>query len=221
MKADFSAIKNGVIFDQTLSMYPSRVVGHLSGERDFTEEFTHTFGYVHSGKVKLSQGADFQCVLSAGMHLSVAGSFRVSGDGAAVFFQRVGFRGLTQIGGPIEKIGRLCYIDNCMNSVLVSPPRVGDACMNLLSFPPNVEQTLHVHPSTRLGIVAAGEGKCVSPGRPDVALKEGEVFVLEEAYPHCFHSSSAGLLIIAYHPDSDVGPSDLKNPMLSRTYREF
>jgi hypothetical protein len=171
--------------------------------------------------VKITYGAGIEISLVAGMHLSVAGAFKISGDGQAALFQRIGFRGLSQFGGPVEKTGRLGYIDNCMNSILVSPARVGDACLNLLSFPPAIKQTLHVHPSIRLGTIVAGEGVCVSPGRKDIPLQAGKVFILEEAYPHCFHSSSDGMLIIAYHPDSDVGPSDQINPMLSRTYREF
>jgi len=221
MKADFSEIKNGIIFDQSNCMYPSRLAGHSSGEQYFGEAFTHTFGFVHSGKLRLIYGDGIESVLCKNMFFSIPGKFTLNGEGQVAMFQRIGFRGLAQVGGPIESIGRLCYMDNCMNSILAGPPRVGDACLNLLSFPGNVEQTLHVHPSIRLGTVVAGEGRCVSPGRPDVPLQAGKVFILEEAYPHCFHSSAEGLLIVAYHPDSDVGPTDQQNPMLSRTYREF
>ncbi|MBX2994642.1 MAG: hypothetical protein KF681_07465 [Bdellovibrionaceae bacterium] len=221
MKADFKAIQNGLIFDQSTCMYPSRLIGHVSGEQSFTEEFTHTFGFVHDGQLKITYQNGIEITLVKGMHISVAGAFKISGTGSACLFQRIGFRGLTQFGGPVEKTGRLGYIDNCMNSILVSPPRVGDPVLNLLSFPPNVNQTLHVHPSIRLGTVVSGEGVCVSPGRPEVPLQAGKVFILEEAYPHNFRSFDNGMLIIAYHPDSDVGPSDQQNPMLSRTYREF
>jgi hypothetical protein len=221
MIAEFSALRSGTIFDQTLSMYPSRTVGHTGGEQTFKEEFTHTFGFVLSGEVMLNSPGTGEVTVREHGYFSIAGAFAMQGSGHVAMFQRIGFRGLTQIGGRVEKTGRLTYIDNCMTSILISPPRMGDPCLNLLSFPPGVEQTLHVHPTIRLGLVAGGSGKCISPGRPDVPLRPGETFVLGEAYPHCFHSHAEGLLIMAYHPETDVGPTDQKSPMLSRTYRDF
>jgi hypothetical protein len=60
------------------------------------------------------------------------------------------------LGGPIEWFGRLKYIDGCTDSLLISPWRLGAACLNLLHIPPGVQQTMHTHPSDRIGVVVTG-----------------------------------------------------------------
>lgn len=35
--------------------------------------------------------------------------------------------------------------------------------MNLLHIPPGIEQTMHTHPSDRIGVVVSGAGQCVTP----------------------------------------------------------
>lgn len=50
-------------------------------------------------------------------------------------------------------------------------------------------------------------------------LKAGGVFMLEEGELHSFATPpNANMEIIAYHPDSDWGPTDEDHPMLNRTY---
>ena len=49
-----------------------------------------------------------------------------------------------QVGGPIEAMGRLRYIDGCTDSLLIPPWRRGEACLNHLHIPPGVEQTMQL-----------------------------------------------------------------------------
>ena len=50
-------------------------------------------------------------------------------------------------------------------------------------------------------------------------LKAGGVFQLEEGELHSFATVPGGHMeIVAYHPDSDWGPTDQDHPMLNRTY---
>ena len=50
-------------------------------------------------------------------------------------------------------------------------------------------------------------------------LKPGGVFMLEEGELHSFATMpGSNMEIIAYHPDSDWGPTDQDHPMLNRTY---
>jgi hypothetical protein len=35
MKADFKSISSGIMFDQSMCMYPSRLVGRVGGEQTF------------------------------------------------------------------------------------------------------------------------------------------------------------------------------------------
>jgi hypothetical protein len=117
-------------------------------------------------------------------------------------------------------VGRLSYIDGCRDTLLVAPVVRGDPCLNLLSLPGGLVQTDHQHPSERVGLVVAGGGVCVSgPGRRD-ELAHGSLFVLPPGLVHRFESDpDAGLLLMAWHPDSDSGPTDDDHPMLNRTLR--
>ncbi|MEO1523568.1 MAG: hypothetical protein AAFU78_22710, partial [Cyanobacteria bacterium J06633_2] len=91
--------------------------------------------------------------------------------------QRRGFRGISAMGGPIETVGRLRYIDGCSDSLLCAPPIFGAPCLNFLHFPSNIHQTPHTHPSTRAGIVARGSGTCITPtGRTELCA--GRIFYI-------------------------------------------
>ena len=121
-----------------------------------------------------------------------------------------------QIGGPIEQRGRLRYIDGCTDSLLVPPWRRGEACLNLLHIPAGIEQTMHTHPSDRIGVVVSGSGQCVTPdGTTD--LKPGVLWRIPADGLHRFRTDGDALRIVAWHPDSDFGPTDDEHPMLNRS----
>lgn len=217
----FSQLTHGLIGDEETNMYPSRLYGYMGEESRFLEKSSTYFGIVqnHSIELERSDGNNFS--LHEGMYFSCPGPIRMTGPGSAIIFERKGYRGLFQIGGPVEERGRLVYIDNCSATLLVAPARLGDPCLNLLTFPPNIEQSLHVHPTIRMGAVLAGQGTCLDGLGNKYEIKKGSVFCLREMVPHCFHSRSEPLVVIAYHPDSDVGPTDSSHPMLSRTYKQI
>lgn len=124
---------------------------------------------------------------------------------------------LNSIGGPIEATGRLKYIDGCSDTLLLSPVRLGEPCLNLLHFPKNTTQTEHNHPSFRFGIVTSGKGVCVTRGQTQ-ELNTGDVFFIPRDVYHKFDTHSSSMNIIAFHPDSDWGPTDEEHPMINRTW---
>jgi hypothetical protein len=150
------------------------------------------------------------------MYFCIPGEGSVEGGGAGVVATRVGFRGLFSIGGPIESAGRLRYIDGCTDSLLVPPVVCGDPCLNALYFPPGIDQTEHTHPTSRVGMVASGSGECVTPDGV-FGLAPGLVFVIPADARHRFRTADDRLVVVAYHPDSDVGPTHESHPMITRT----
>ena len=140
----------------------------------------------------------------------------LSPDTKVVIVQRLDFLGITQTGGPIETKGRLRYIDKCSDTLLVGPPLMGDPCFNHLHFPPGILQSEHTHPSTRAGIVAKGRGWCLTP-RGDIRLESGLVFHIPRNGLHSFKTEAESMDVIAYHPDSDFGPTHENHPMVNRT----
>jgi len=129
---------------------------------------------------------------------------------------RVGTFAPFLMGGPVEKEGRLKYIDGCTDSLLIAPWKIGEPCLNHLHFPPGIDQTMHTHPSVRLGVVIRGSGKCITP-TDETDLLPGMTWVIEPDQEHKFRTESDVLDVIAYHPDSDFGPQDEFHPMLNRT----
>lgn len=216
MKFFARAVEHGALYEKIEQAYPSSMIGHKGDATSINDPRTHSFGIVIEGKIDI-EWAESSFTLGAGMYFSVPGAFRIQGGGEAAIFQRHGYRGLFSIGGPVEKSGRLTYIDHCTTTLICPPPRDGDPCLNLLSFPPSLKQSAHIHPTVRLGAVISGSGHCVlADGRH--ALKPGIAFVIEPNLLHSFESGPNGLNVIAYHPDSDGGPTDESHPMLNRTF---
>jgi quercetin dioxygenase-like cupin family protein len=50
-----------------------------------------------------------------------------------------------------------------------------------------------------------------------VALEPGQIFIIPPHTEHSFFTEDEALRVIAYHPDTDTGPSDGDHPMINRT----
>lgn len=205
---------NGII-DLRDTMYPSKAEKITDGTTTL-EPYSTVYGFVHSGQVTLPNG--WQAGVGEYFAYTPNGQETAQVSGTAIFITRLGFRGQRVLGGPIEANGRLCYIDCCSDSLLIYPPRSGDPSLNLLYFPPNIDQTFHIHPSIRLGTVASGSGRaCFADS--EVALETGDMFVIEERELHRFRTlDDQEMRVIAFHPDGDWGPTDQNHTMLNRTY---
>lgn len=125
---------------------------------------------------------------------------------------------LDTVGGPIEEVGRLRYIDNCSDTLLLAPVLLGEPCLNLLHFPPQTNQTSHYHPSFRFGIITRGAGVCHQENKASTQLNTGDVFVIPKNIMHSFSTETESMDVIAFHPDSDWGPTNSNHPMINRTW---
>ena len=203
----------GLMADLSADPFPTTVSGWEGDPLVLAAGATH-FGFVLQGPARL------ECIsgsfaLCNGMYFAVPGRATLR-DGHGLVMTRLGYRGFPHFGGPIEERGRLRYLDGCTDSLLVPPVLRGDPCLNLLHLPPHTRQTMHTHPSLRVGVVVRGVGECVTPEgiRP---LQSGHAFLIPAQLQHCFHTAAAELVVIAYHPDSDFGPTDEVHPMINRT----
>ncbi len=207
------SVHHGLIRDFSTNAHPSLVSGWEVAPLHLPDGATH-FGVVIDREARVSTvHGTFD--LHAGMYFSIPGrAVIVGGKGMAV--SHLAYRGQLCVGGPIEEHGRLKYIDGCSDSVLIAPPVLGDPCFNLLYMPPGVDQTMHTHPSIRIGAILDGGGYCDTPvGR--IPLKKGSMFILPTDAPHAFHTRDQFLKICVYHPDSDTGPTTDDHPMVNRT----
>lgn len=229
-------MKTGTYIDARHSMYPSQawLLSRAIKDHITVPPFCTLFGFVVCGDAERAASIiagsgstdDSKVLRQAGQgqyfcHAtgSEPATLLLDDDSDAQVFAviRHGFRGQGLVGGPIEDSGRLCYIDNCSDSLLVYPPRKGDPSLNHLSFPAGVRQSFHIHPSIRLGVVASGSGYACFADR-EIALTAGTLFCIEERELHRFRTEDQRLDVIAFHPDGDWGPTDQDHPMLNRTY---
>lgn len=213
------------IIDQKDSMYPTEM---FSIQHDFVidDAMGNMYGYCTKGSFAIH--GEETWIVKEGNFFSIKTDLEgetpieVLQEGQLFVILRYGFRGIDMVGQS-EKNGRLSYIDGCTDSLLVMPPRLGDPCLNYLHFPMGIDQTQHLHPSIRMGIVIGGKGEAFQKPEGkregwEEDLTKGMMFCLEEGEVHSFRTAESYMDIIAYHPDSDFGPTDTNHPMLNRTY---
>lgn len=207
--------KSGTI-DMTDTMYPSKSFKIISKNEIFKiPDYSTAYGIVIDGEITLDNGTK---TLRSHEYFCISGDKKeILINGHVQIFVRFGFKGQNLVGGPVEESGRLCYIDNCSDTLLVYPPRLGDASMSLLSFPPNITQRFHTHPSIRLGIIIRGKGYAETP-KGKFLLEPGIAFCVKEREIHRFITENDNLDAISFHPDGDWGPTDDNHTLLNRTY---
>jgi hypothetical protein len=166
------------------SMYPARLRVLESG-RGYDDPTTTIYGAVVDGRVSL-RAPGIEATLEAGSYFALPGPCHVAGDGRAVTIERFGYRAPPSLG-RIEERGRLVYIDGCSDTILCSPARAGDPVLNHLHFPAGTRQSVHLHPSIRLGVVVRGRGVAFGPGRGEGPWEEP----LEAGTPSCSRSTSS------------------------------
>jgi hypothetical protein len=234
----------GVIFDDSNhDKYPITYYNVINGEGFTPKKDCSYYGYVYKGLLCIKRDNSVDNYLSDGMYFSSDGTFQIDKafcHNAVIIevhhtkgiYPENKYRAMFTIGGPIEEHGRLKYIDGCTDSLLIAPVKFGDPCFNHLHFPTDITQTPHTHPSHRIGIVAKGNGECITPFG-NLPLTKGMIFVIKEwdgktfavgidgkEYEignHCFYTKDESMDVIAFHPDSDFGPKDEFHPMINRT----
>ncbi len=221
-------LKHGLMADFSDEEFPCQVYGIIGNGIDgiaLTHQGT-AYGFVMQGEVDVvgaGYGGSFITHVHANEYFSAPGLNGVKVFGTknckAFFAYRVGIMGLRHLGGPVESKGRLRYIDGCSDTLLISPPLMGDPCFNLLHFPKGITQTKHTHPSVRCGLIHGGKGKCITEDSTEDLLP-GRVFILAPDAIHAFVTDESSMDLTVFHPDTDYGPTHENHPMLNRTIVE-
>jgi hypothetical protein len=213
----------GKYINQLDSMYPTEgymVTAGTPVELPPRAQYSSIYGYAFGATVITCDGKSHS--LEAGQYFAffIKETCTVTTDDKVFVVSRLGYKVVNQTGW-VEKQGRLTYIDGCSDSLLVYPSRMGDASLNFLYFPAGINQTFHLHPSVRIGCVAEGVGFAdYKKAGEDICstLKAGNMFCLEEQESHRFRTEDSHMVVIAWHPDGDWGPTDHNHTMLNRTY---
>lgn len=139
-------MSHGRLEDLSQSEFPT-LVWAWTGDRLAVDQLGTHFGFVYGGPAVLRCSAGI-FPLKSGMYFAVPGELSIE-QGSGMIVSRLGFRGLFHLGGPVEDLGRLRYINGCTDSLLIPPVTLGDPCLNLLHLPPDTRQSAHTHPSLR------------------------------------------------------------------------
>lgn len=210
------SLNHGLLVDLTEDEFPTQISCWDSRLLRLANSGTH-YGLVWRGRVTLDI-PDVGCfTLRPGMFFSLPSSGILFGDSQGIVITRLNYQGVFSIGGPIESEGRLLYIDGCRDSLLIPPVMRGEPCFNALYFPRGINQTSHTHPSLRAGMIISGRGECVTADEV-TPLEPGMIFVIPQGKLHSFRTKDSPMVICAYHPDSDCGPTHQEHPMLNRTF---
>jgi hypothetical protein len=232
---------SGLLLDESNHpKFPIRYYNVIDGE-GFKPKKNHSyFGYIYKGGVNINFSDLPNTHLKSGQYFVSNSKLTILKymSGKAIIIEIIpekeykDYKAFFSIGGKIEAQGRLKYIDGCTDSLLIPPVKMGDPCFNHLHFPTNIDQTQHTHPSHRIGVVAKGSGRCITPFG-NLPLDEGNIFIIKEwdgvttavgqdggIYPigqHAFETRDSSMDVIAFHPDSDFGATDEVHPMINRT----
>jgi|LULI01.1.fsa_nt_gb hypothetical protein len=247
----FDNTQIGLLFDDSKHpQYPIRYYNVVDTQGfEFKDDCSY-YGFAYSGRnVLIRKDGKAPICIQNGMYFSLSDWFRPTvqlhdekpESGKMIIIEvlhtkgdypKTNYKAAPSFGGPIEPTGRLKYIDGCTDSLLIAPVKMGDPCFNHLHFPKNITQTPHTHPTHRIGIVARGNGECITPFG-NLPLTEGMIFIIKEwngesykkgldgeMYPvgtHKFDTKEESMDVIAFHPDSDFGATDINHPMINRT----
>ena len=239
----FDNEKIGLLFDDSKNdKFPIRYYNVINGEGLKREDNCSYYIYSYKGQMSMTTDKEGSIILYQGMYASCSSEFMLTGKGKAIvievlqdksdYYLSTKYRAMFHVGGVLESEGRLKYIDGCTDSLLIPPVKYGDPCLNHLHFPSNISQTQHTHPSHRIGIVSNGNGLCITPFG-NLPLAKEMIFIIKswdgvsmskgldgKMYPdgqHSFETFDDNMDVVAFHPDSDFGATDLEHPMINRT----
>jgi len=164
---------------------------------------------------------DFFIAVQPGQWFQCPGNitFDVPHGGRVMLVQRVGFDAMVA-QGTVEKRGRLKYINGCHDTILCGPIKADYPVINTLHMPNGINQTMHTHPSTRVGFIIDGGADAETPaGRHP--LRKGTIFFMPTNGRHKFRTDmddKTTMRLVAFHPESGgIGPQDENHIMLNRT----
>lgn len=141
-----------------------------------------------------------------------------SGTAAVIWYRGLHLLESRYYVQDILDMGNLSYIDGGTNTTAVNPGRLGDPVINYVHFPAGMKQTLHTHPSHRVGMVLKGRGLVELDDR-EFSLQQGSVFFMQRNVLHNFTCPyDEDVVLFVFAPDSGTGPTDEVNPLKIRTY---
>jgi quercetin dioxygenase-like cupin family protein len=203
---------------ETVDRWPMVINKLEAGESRAFDSTTGTYFIMLQNSSYYSDNIKFESVNAA---LAVNNHFTIRcGTGTAVIIKHPGLHLLESRYYVQNKLdmGNLSYMDGGTNTTAINPGRLGDPVINYVHFPAGMKQTLHTHPSHRVGMVLKGRG-LVELDNNEFPLQTGDVFFMQRNELHNFMCPyNEDVVLFVFAPDSGTGPTDEVNPLKIRTY---
>ena len=204
---------------QTQDRWPLKLTKLEAGESRAFDATAGTYYVMLRNASYFSDKANFETVNAAfcvNRHFTV----KCGSDSSAVIVEYAGLHLLEHRYFVQDKLdmGNLSYMDGGTNTTAVNPGRLGDPVVNYVHFPAGMYQTLHTHPSHRVGMVLKGNGQIELDDKEMFDIKEGECFFMQRNVLHNFITDQEPVILFVFAPDSGTGPTDEVNPLKIRTY---
>lgn len=202
----------------TQDRWPLRLTKLESGESRAFDYTPGTYYVMLQNASYYANNVKFEDVNAA---FAVNNHFTIKcGSGNAVVIEYLGIRLLESryyVQDTLD-MGNLSYMDGGTNTTAVNPGRLGDPVINYVHFPAGMKQTLHTHPSHRIGMILKGRG-LVELDDSEFPLNSGDVFFMQRNVLHNFMCPyNEDVVLFVFAPDSGTGPTDEVNPLKIRTY---
>lgn len=204
---------------ETQDRWPLKLTKLEAGESRAFDATSGTYYIMLRNASYFSDKANFETVNAAfcvNSHFTV----KCGSDSSAVVVEYMGLHLLESryyIQYQLD-MGNLSYMDGGTNTTAVNPGRLGDPVINYVHFPAGMYQTLHTHPSHRVGMVLKGNGQIELDNKEMFDIKEGECFFMQRNVLHNFITDQEPVILFVFAPDSGTGPTDEVNPLKIRTY---
>ena len=203
----------------TQDRWPLRITKLEAGESRAFDATAGTYYIMLQTASYYSDTANFESVNGA---FCVNSHFTVkAGAGTAAVVEYPGLHLLESRYYIQDQLGQgnLSYIDGGTNTTAVNPGRLGDPVINYVHFPAGMRQTLHTHPSHRVGMILQGHGQIELDNQQLFDVRKGEVFFMQRNVLHNFICPfDQDVILFVFAPDSGTGPTDEVNPLKIRTY---
>lgn len=203
---------------ETIDRWPLSITKLKIGESRAFDAIPGTYYIILQNASYYSDNMKFENVNAA---FAINNHFTIKcGHGTAVVIKYPGLHLLESryyVQNQLD-MGNLSYMDGGTNTTAINPGRLGDPVINYVHFPAGMQQTLHTHPSHRVGMVIKGQG-LIELDREEFSLQQGDVFFMQRNVLHNFTCPyNEDVVLFVFAPDSGTGPTDEVNPLKIRTY---
>lgn len=198
--------------------YPGRIVAQVfecSGGRptlrlaSLEDDSASHYGFARDPVMLVTRTEEIK--ISGLSWFAASGLLRLNGGRGLLISVYPGRKLEAVSGGPVELEGKLRAVDGTTFTRLYAPS-LEEPALDLISIPEALQSDFAIHPTARVGIVVAGEGRLLIGGTGEyggeaVELQEGQSYVVPAGSEYCLHTDGKRLTVVEWSPGRAPAPA--------------